>query len=199
MEVQRRHVPPPAGKVDKTPGKSFFCLAYTMLTGFMQAKTCIKCQGSPCTVSVKAMRANTACDLCHIMHRRCEDVEEKTGDEDSPNQGEVEPTARPAPPAPITQRGRVRATSVTRTRCSATPSRVPETVIDVPEPSGSRRARSRSRSRSRAPSETPRGRPMTSTKPRTRAPSTSGPPPTKKARTGSEGVSQTFSKYHCLL
>ena len=192
-------MPPPAGKVDKTPRKSFFCLAFTMLTGFMQAKTCIKCQGSPCTVSVKAMRANTACDLCHIMHRRCEDVEEKTGDEDFPNQGEVEQSARAAPPAPMTQRGRGRATSVTRTRRSATPSRVPETVVDLPEPSGSRRARSRSRSRSRAPSETPRGRSTTSTKPRTRAPSTSGQPPSKKARTGSESVAQTFSKSRCFL
>ena len=87
-------MPPTAGKVDQTTGKSIFCLAYTMLTGFMQAKTCIKCQGSACTVSVKAMRANTACDLCHIMHRRCEDVEEKTGEDDSPNQGEVEPSER---------------------------------------------------------------------------------------------------------
>ena len=68
------------------------------------------------------MQVNTACNLCHIMHRRCEDVEEKTGDKDSPNQGEVEPSARPVLPAPMTQRGCGRATSVTRTRHSATPS-----------------------------------------------------------------------------
>ena len=118
----------------------FFCLAYTMLTAFMQVKICIKCQGSPCTVSVKAMWVNTTCDLCHIMHRRCKDAEEKTSEEDSPNQGEMELSARPVPPAPMTQRGHVMATSVTRTRCSATPSQVPETVVDVPEPSGSRHA-----------------------------------------------------------